>query len=636
MTTYISQERADTPSDDQGPKERIQLGGSPGPRFWFLRPRYRWPILIISGQIIVLTFGWTFYGVTRQRPITLPDDLASAARVYPQPVTYTVTLISSFLSIITAFLYANSIKYAVAMSLSQPVSLFTLTSCIRVAGKSPITNFVRPYWTLAAAICAVALSTQTAGWATLLTPQLIGIPTGMTGYGLDIGNEDFINMVTEEYGEEMLITDIYPNVMPIVAASGAAALSAHFGLPGILNYNQLSFVNSTGGILPANIFALDSAINTGQQLPVHTFLDQNIHSPKGFSTNYTVTQQGLTADIHCEQRNLTDTTNPSVQFFTVNQTFINTTVTFESMVVGCGVVGPIILGIPDNTTQELSAILTDFCINTDTGYDVIVVGQGTYSFLGTMVCNVQPQITIVDVNYNGGSSLFNTNSWPNFITISPPRKIIAGFDAGLLPLATVLRALGAAQTLTGNTIGDLLSSFYVSYVGNKGEGVSVEIMESFIRGVIEFGGTLLRASYTETNNSLFVNDTDTSAIPPSFQIPTNGTYYTETIGWYQHTSAVPGVLLAPTFVSLSSILIILITLYKTRRFLEVDEQDYFDAGNILHVMAAAGAGGLPGDFPAYSKDKKVYLEYSQGVNVRLGHVEGTGRVGFVQHQEPAE
>ncbi|TFK73517.1 hypothetical protein BDN72DRAFT_185212 [Pluteus cervinus] len=587
-------------------------------------------LVIIVGQFIFLMAGWVFFGITRSQPVSLPDSLAARARRYPQSVTFTVTLVSTFISIITAFLYSRAIRYALAMSLSRPVSLFTIVSSIRVAGKSPINNFIRPKWTIAAAICAAALSTQTAGWATLLTPRIIRTPTGLTGFGIDMTNPDFTNLVVNSFGDR-LDTDAYPNIMPLIPASGVAYVNARLGLPSILNFNQLSFINSTGGVLPANLFQLDSAISAGRVLPANTFLDAPASSSEGFGTNYTVTQQGFTADVACEQRNLSATTVPAVKFSSINSTFLNFTVAIQQMVTDCGILGSdgsVVLGFPQ-ASGEVNGIHADFCLNSTTGLDMIVVGSGSYSFLNTMVCNIKPKATMVDVNYNDASTLFNTSSWPNFIDVSEPRNSTSAFEIGLVPLGVLLRAIEFGQNLRGNTIGDSLSTFVVTYAGH-GENIINDIMGAYILGALEFGGTLLRASYSETQNGLFASGT--SDIPQSIRIPTNGTYYTETMGWYQRTNATPGVLLAPTFVTAVSIAIVLATLYRTARDTGVEHQDYFDVGNILHVMAASSAGGLQMSFPPFSTKTRDFLRYGQMVRVHLGYAPATERVGFIEHQ----
>ena len=105
------------------------------------------------------------------------------------------------------------------------------------------------------------------------------------------------------------------------------------------------------------------------------------------------------------------------------------------------------------------------------------------------------------------------------------------------------------------------------------------------------------------------------------RIAVNGTYKTDTIGWYQDPKTAPAVLLAPTLVSL-------LTITRTSKSKEPQATHFFDPGNLLHVISASSAGGMNEPFPPFSENPKLY---SEGVQIRLTSVDGTpdGRFGFV-------
>lgn len=112
------------------------------------------------------------------------------------------------------------------------------------------------------------------------------------------------------------------------------------------------------------------------------------------------------------------------------------------------------------------------------------------------------------------------------------------------------------------------------------------------------------------------------------RIATSGIYRTQTIGWYQAHDTAPLVLLAPTFVCLASIAIILVTQMQKRGFHEPKSNHYFDPGNIVHVIGASSAGGIREPFPPFNEDP---TDYSQEVRIKLGPVDGDpDRVGLVQ------
>jgi len=125
-------------------------------------------------------------------------------------------------------------------------------------------------------------------------------------------------------------------------------------------------------------------------------------------------------------------------------------------------------------------------------------------------------------------------------------------------------------------------------------------------------------------------------------MPINGTYRTETVGWYQDQSITSAciALIAPTLIGLATIVIIAYTLIRTsspawrnagrRSPITPDEQlafDWFNPMNVLHMMGVSKAGGLDEvDFPKYDDDMQ---EWSGNVRVRLGKVGLTGAVGLV-------
>lgn len=133
---------------------------------------------------------------------------------------------------------------------------------------------------------------------------------------------------------------------------------------------------------------------------------------------------------------------------------------------------------------------------------------------------------------------------------------------------------------------------------------------------------LLRQNFTQTNNGLFPNNS--SEIPTNMQSPINGTYNTETIGWHHDVDTAALLLLAPAFVALLSITIVLATLYRRRTSTQVQGQNDFDASDILHVISAAAAGGLQGNY-----DHLTDPQYTD-VFVRWGKVESTGKLGLVE------
>ena len=132
--------------------------------------------------------------------------------------------------------------------------------------------------------------------------------------------------------------------------------------------------------------------------------------------------------------------------------------------------------------------------------------------------------------------------------------------------------------------------------------------------------------YTQNDNGLYPGGE--SVIPPSMRIVTNGTYAAITYGWDQATEAAGGILIAPTFVSVISILIVVATLAAKGRNKEPETNRHFDPGNILHIISAASAGGMQTPFPPFHENKVG--EQCENVMITLAPVNGgTTRPGFI-------
>ncbi|TFK63122.1 hypothetical protein BDN72DRAFT_929206, partial [Pluteus cervinus] len=589
----------------------------------FLQPKVLNPVLILTSQTLLLVFGWVFYGITSKRPVELPESLAMAYGLSPEKFTFVVTLIASLISIASAH-----------MSLSEPVSLFAIASGVKVAAKSPLLNLTRPLWTFGSLICVIALGAQTAGWATLLTPRDILVTAPVSGFALDMSNANFLEIAQAAFDNETFDAHRLINILPFIEASGSTAISASLGLPSILNYNEVSFINTTGGILPANLFDIPSGVTTGRFLPTNTHVQQqqSEDTPLTLPKNYTVRQQGFTASIFCEQRELDESTTPSIVFSNGTGMVDGDTIEESRMLLGCPsgnfFNSTLVYGY---TPVGLSGIFYAGCRPEDNNSQngtIVLYGIGNYDWINSTVCTVAPQVTLVDVNYVAPISLLTINNaldWPSFLDISEPVQATSPPLAGGLPIDMIWDSFETSQSISSNGIGDTLASHYL---GPRDDPNFInEVLQAYLKGAFEFCGTLLRASYTESDNGLFPGGQ--SDIPTPMRIPVSGVFVSETVGWKQKDATVPATFVAPTFVLTMSIIIVVITLIRTRNNELIEGQDHFDARNILHVMSASSAGGLPGDFPLFSADAGKTMQYAEGVPVQLGKIEGTGRVGFV-------
>lgn len=595
----------------------------------FLSLRFYAPTGVFIVQTALLIFGWTFFGITRSRPVPLPAYLAVAAKGNVQPIIMVATLFASFLSAISGFFYTLSIRYALARFVSRPndsVSLYTMTSGIKLAATSPIFNVRRIEWTLGAVICTLAVNAQTAGWATLLTPKPITLEAAMEGFELDLASPDFQNLMVDN--QNVVTPDLLTNVMPLVEASGSTAISTRFSLPSILNFNQISYINSTNGIMPASYSQLQSqALTTwGSIVPANVIIEQLTNRPTGFPMSFSMTQQGFTSDISCKQQELDASSSPSMQILSASQPVFNSTITLAQMRVLCVNATSPSFTRPAITSSNLDAVFGISCPVTENGkqrWDFIITGSGKYKLINTTICSISPRLTKIIVDYNDATKFFNS-SFPSFINGSRPWGATDAPWVGEFTLSMLLRSLVIGQSLTGNSVGDTVASFLAALPPSP--DLLNNVLSEYVRGVLEFSVTLLRTVYSQSDNRLFPGNS--SVIPQNMRIAVNGTFKTETIGWSQDTKTAPAVLLAPTLVSLLTITIIVVTLLRTSKSKEPQATHFFDPGNLLHVISASSAGGMNEPFPPFSENPKLY---SEGVQIRLTSVDGTpdGRFGFV-------
>ncbi|KAF8649598.1 hypothetical protein AX16_005689 [Volvariella volvacea WC 439] len=627
----------DYPPLDSGKIQPRSMRARSRRRNALFQPRVYMPILVILWQSAILAWGWGFYAVTRRRAIPLPDNLAVTVQERPRTVTFIITLIATLISINTGFFYSQAIRYSVAMSLSRPISLFSLSSSLKLAAKGPVLSIRHWKWSLVALVCVVALSAQTAGWTTLLTPRPIARETELSGFGVDMGNSEFITQVIVDTDNSTLAPDLWMSNGPIIEDSGVSAVAAAYNQSATFNFNGMTFYRSTGGILFANLQTVptQSGRRIEAKLPANAAIASSVRSPPGFPMNYTVTQQGFTADVHCEQRDLNEDTSPSLRWRIEPQTVGGRDLFIADAEIGCGggnasttrhIMGPVRDAEGDMVPN---AIFPGVCVyNNHTNYEIILVGRGNYDWIPPTICTISPKVTRVDVQYS--QSPRSSSEYPDFIEVLEPWEATDMPGAGHASAYMVWRTLVFGQTLAGNTIGDSLVSFYLSETSKEQDRNQVLnfILEAWLRGVFEFGATLVRTAYTENTNNFFGNPG--TPIPERFRSPVNGTFTTETIGWHHQDSDMPVVLLAPTFITSLSILIVFYTLFRYSKDTRVEGQDHFDLNNPLHIIAAAAVGNFKEPFPPFDADLSQESRHSTRVRVRLGLTEA-GELGLVQH-----
>ncbi|KAJ7739238.1 hypothetical protein DFH07DRAFT_1064424 [Mycena maculata] len=256
------------------------------------------------------------------------------------------------------------------------------------------------------------------------------------------------------------------------------------------------------------------------------------------------------------------------------------------------------------TMQDRNLMMMLACGPSD-NYTLIFVSDGLYSPIPITVCEVTPKITAALVDYT-----------PGLINVVNPNMTGAVMDPiGPTGFSAVQTLFGVSQATTNNVIGNFLMMMIQEFAEDTDSEVDdiLEPLEEFIRGVMEYSGSVFRACVS-TNTSF------SDRIPPNMSIPTNGTLFTETLGWSYGVSITRWVLVPGTLIAFCTICIVSVALYRHVGDLP-REPNQFDPSNPLHLMVAAAAGGLNNTFRGLSNED---MEEGEKLAVFLGSISGKG------------
>ncbi|TFK60154.1 hypothetical protein BDN72DRAFT_905215 [Pluteus cervinus] len=588
-------------------------------------------ILIILFQSALLCTFWSFYFVTRRNAITISPGIANAYYAYGTETFTFVRVIQLFdlrvdgELMFESSLYSLSIRHLLVMHLAAtPTSAFAVTSSIKVAGRAPLMNFAKPLWTFASILCAIALGAQTAGWATVLTPQPITLESRIIGTELDASNADFIALSVGASLTDPETRLDYTNDVPLLEASGAALINvAMMGRPATINYSNMSFYGRTGGVLPAYLYDTSSSVDTSRFIPaLGHVIDPPTRIPTGLPRNYTVTQQGLSANIACVQQDLTPTTSPSWSLHATEPVDAVPAKIIYWMSTTCpsGAQSNSTYGLPFDSTGVPNTVYYAVC-ESDTGNSIVIIqGSGTYNWIPTSVCTVAPYITTVDVTYSPVAPAVDRDliAWPGMAQVGNWDKASFMPSAGIVPLRAMQIIFYSAQSTTSHAIGNYLSAFHNFSDPTAGLEIT-DVLATYLTGFFESSATILRATYSQTNNTLLTN------LQADMFIPLNGTFVTETLGWKSSTTT-PISMIPSTIIMLISIILVIITLSRFRGRIE-DGLDNFDPANAGHIIAAASAGGLDHiPFSDFAANRKDQFDMERRIRIQLGQT--TRGLGF--------
>ncbi|KAG1869410.1 hypothetical protein DFJ58DRAFT_742488 [Suillus subalutaceus] len=577
--------------------------------------------VIICSQVIVLAFGYGFLGaVLYYGYLSPPDQVANLWKHRPQDLTMVVTLIATALSVTTAIIFTISMKKALRHRMSDSISLIQISAGVALSKGSYI---LRPEYlrltTMTLFVFGV-LRLLTAGWTTLLTPTPFLWPIQMQGSELDITGTAFATLLSGEFQTQGIV-DIQDNAFEVLdigaMLSGVSAAGYTYGLPGTFNFNGAKYNVSTQGIVPTieNFSGSDGVpdanstrlgfsggnvtVNTRQISGKHT----SVHIPQGFNRNYSMWQQGLTADVSCRAIDssstqfLWNTSNSSVIY--TNAAASNDSITglrLWNITANCGAntltTQEYVTKVDANGNASLSgsgflpSVVCPGPMNltqTYTSFTILSQGFYKYRFLDASVCEVTPLLTTVRANYSNDLISSEVNSSTPF---GPENVHLLSFIAGMVKFQSI-----NSQGLISSAIGDTLYSIYSSTTNtsiddNLGNQTQVyQELEEYWRGVVEFSATFLRSGF------MVVGSFPDNTIPDNLISQVNGTMYISTIGWTRRSATY---LLAILPITITTMLTFACALYNILRARKENSghRTTFDPANTLHLIMASAAGNL--------------------------------------------
>ncbi|KAG2105539.1 uncharacterized protein F5147DRAFT_805800 [Suillus discolor] len=531
---------------------------------------------IISTQVIILAFGYGFLGaVLYYGYLPPPDRVGNLWKHYPQELTMVVTLIATVLSVTTAMFFTVSIKDALRHRISsQPISLVQLSAGVALAKGSIILRPEHLRLTTMTLFAFGVLRLLTAGWTTLLTPTYFLWPIEMQGSELDITGSAFSTLLFQEFQKQGLTTK---GIVPVIEN-----FSGSDGVPSV-NGTRLGF---SGG---------NVTVNTEQIPGKHT----SVSIPQGFSRNYSMLQQGLTADVSCQPigsqvQYVWNMDNSSVIY--ANAAALNNSITglcLWNISANCGTNTPMtqeyvtIVDASGNASVSGTGFLPSLVCpgpmdltQTYTSFTILSQGFYKYGFLNPSVCEVTPLLTTVHTNY---SSDLISSEVISSTPFRPENEQLLSFIVGVAKFQSI-----NLQGLASSAIGDTLYSIYSSTTNtsiddNLGNQAQVyKELEEYWCGVVEFSATFLCSGF------MVVGSFPDNTIPEDLSSPVNGTMYISTIGWTQRSATY---LLAILPITIITILTVACALYSILQIKNIGNRP-FKASNPLYLIMASAAGGL--------------------------------------------
>ncbi|KAF8188943.1 hypothetical protein K438DRAFT_967177 [Mycena galopus ATCC 62051] len=578
----------------------------------FLSKLMGWPAIVICGQLILQAVAWGFFLVVQRRGgISLPHRLAASAKANPHIVEWISTQIATILAFFSTLLFSWGIRGSITLHLrGDGMSFAAFISFIKISTRSLILNPRRRILSLMSIVILILTGVQTAGWSALITPRPVVISTPLTGHDIDLSSPLLRQMLG---GNEVLDSCVVASTslaafMVGQTESGYTAVQGDLGFPATFTMMDQPFNLSTAGISPLTL----SPLNASTWFPNITTIPATVKPvwelPDGLDSSYSLSQQGFTADVSCKYGDSPDNTVPTLFFENntvkdwTNPRIQSGDITHFRLSSDCVADDNLTFNVTEAYTlaNQPNYLLMIACPSRD-NYQLIFYGGpiGLYNFMETTVCTVSPKITNVEVDY---SHVINARTKPDgtLADIAAPPTLSA--------VNTLFDMVYFSQAIATNSMGDKLRAL-ITEADDKtlSDSTILRNTEEYIRGVTEYSTSVFRAC-------LSINK---DALPSNLSVSTNGTFYTETIGWI-HTSVTLLELIPGTIVAILTIYTVVMAVAKHAG----DEKGVdFDPTDATHLVAASAAGGLNNVFVG---TKEEDIRAVEDGNIYLSTIPGRG------------
>ncbi|KAG1898657.1 uncharacterized protein F5891DRAFT_1237123, partial [Suillus fuscotomentosus] len=558
-------------------------------------------LFTIFGQTVIMGFAWGFTGaILYTGVLALPDNAVHLIVEHPTVLTLIVTLISTALSITTSMFFTFALKEALRHHLSGlSITLFKLRTAIALSRTTWVLRWRFLKLSLLTLVVYAMVTFLSTSWNTFLLPTLVQWPVETFGTELDLGSVAFLNQLSRDlhtYNStaNSVQASAFETISVLALLSGIAAVSVQGGVEtsSMFNFNGVSYNQSTGGVLPAIEEYSGSSTQSGSavglafiggQVPVNTSFNwghlRRDAGTQGIAKNYTVTQQGLTANVTCQPIDRSQNTFSLTPYPVPGPKGSNISFITWVAVANCsGNLNSITFftvgnanGQVDNATVGLLPTVVCPSPQNSTAFnpykfDIFMSGLYKYSFLPTIVCEVVPYLTTVNVTYNGGIISVDRNGASSSSTSSSDLPVSQSI-VNIMNYQALIN-----QAISTNTIGDFLTAY-----GSSNVSVMYNELENYWRGITEFSSTQLRSGYSA------------SGVPSNMTRSTSGTMYITTYGWQSQSYTYIFLLVVLTMIWGATILAASYSLMQEKT---TASDPSFDFSDPVDLIIAASGGRL--------------------------------------------